>query len=251
MHFHLPKPLHGWREFAGEVGIIVIGVLLALGAEQILENIHWHHQLAVEGRALNSEVVSNLDAVQTRMVLEPCIRRRLEELGQVLNGHPEKAPRLIGSVGIPIPSEGSKGAWNIAVASGTLSHMPLEEQLDYSGAFANYENWDAMRRDERAAWIHLNVLSRGTALSQADWAGLRQAYAEAVADDTRISHVGPFIFRTANVGQRPDRDITPQAVFNAVKYGAEVCQPLIASGPLGYPRLSTQSRRPAPTQSGH
>jgi len=32
MHFHLPKPLHGWREFAGEVGIIVIGVLIALGA---------------------------------------------------------------------------------------------------------------------------------------------------------------------------------------------------------------------------
>jgi hypothetical protein len=30
MHFHLPKPLHGWREFAGEVGIIVIGVLIAL-----------------------------------------------------------------------------------------------------------------------------------------------------------------------------------------------------------------------------
>jgi len=32
MHFHLPKPLHGWREFAGEVGIIVIGVLIVLGA---------------------------------------------------------------------------------------------------------------------------------------------------------------------------------------------------------------------------
>ena len=28
MHFHLPKPLHGWRAFAGEVGIIVIGVLI-------------------------------------------------------------------------------------------------------------------------------------------------------------------------------------------------------------------------------
>jgi hypothetical protein len=25
MHFHLPKPLHGWRVFAGEVGIIVLG----------------------------------------------------------------------------------------------------------------------------------------------------------------------------------------------------------------------------------
>ena len=37
MHFHLPKPLHGWREFAGEVGIIVLGVLIALGAEQLIQ----------------------------------------------------------------------------------------------------------------------------------------------------------------------------------------------------------------------
>lgn len=27
MDFHLPKPLHGWREFVGEVAIIVLGVL--------------------------------------------------------------------------------------------------------------------------------------------------------------------------------------------------------------------------------
>jgi hypothetical protein len=40
MHFHLPKPLHGWREFAGEVGIIVLGVLIALGFEQIVEASH-------------------------------------------------------------------------------------------------------------------------------------------------------------------------------------------------------------------
>ena len=35
MRFNLPKPLHGWREFAGEVGVIVLGVLIALGFEQI------------------------------------------------------------------------------------------------------------------------------------------------------------------------------------------------------------------------
>lgn len=38
MHFHLPKPLHGWREFSGEVGIIVIGVLIALGAQQVVQD---------------------------------------------------------------------------------------------------------------------------------------------------------------------------------------------------------------------
>jgi len=36
MHVHLPKPLHGWRAFAGEVGIIVVGVLIALSAEQFV-----------------------------------------------------------------------------------------------------------------------------------------------------------------------------------------------------------------------
>ena len=45
MHFHLPKPLHGWREFAGEVGIIVIGVLIALGAEQVVENVRDREQV--------------------------------------------------------------------------------------------------------------------------------------------------------------------------------------------------------------
>jgi len=34
MQVHVPKPLHGWREFAGEVGILVLGVLIALGAER-------------------------------------------------------------------------------------------------------------------------------------------------------------------------------------------------------------------------
>ena len=45
MHFHLPKPLHGWREFVGEVGIIVIGVLIALGAEQVVETLHWRDEV--------------------------------------------------------------------------------------------------------------------------------------------------------------------------------------------------------------
>jgi hypothetical protein len=49
MHFHLPKPLHGWRQFVGEVGIIVIGVLIALGAEQLVELVH-ERQVAGQAR---------------------------------------------------------------------------------------------------------------------------------------------------------------------------------------------------------
>ena len=34
MHIHLPKPLHGWRAFVGEVSIIVLGVLIALSESE-------------------------------------------------------------------------------------------------------------------------------------------------------------------------------------------------------------------------
>src|SRR5436305_1247648 len=36
MRFRLPRPLHGWREFAYEIIIVVVGVLLALGGAQFL-----------------------------------------------------------------------------------------------------------------------------------------------------------------------------------------------------------------------
>lgn len=40
MHIHLPKPLHGWRALVGEIGIIVVGVSIALSAEQFAEFLH-------------------------------------------------------------------------------------------------------------------------------------------------------------------------------------------------------------------
>ena len=41
MRFHLPKPRDGWRVFVGEVGVIVIGVVIALVAQQFAENWQW------------------------------------------------------------------------------------------------------------------------------------------------------------------------------------------------------------------
>ena len=55
MHFHLPKPLHGWREFFGEVGVIVLGVLIALGAEQVVEGFHWQHEVSSFRAAVRQE----------------------------------------------------------------------------------------------------------------------------------------------------------------------------------------------------
>ncbi len=35
------KPPHGWAAVAWELAIVTLGVLIALGAQQIVEDIHW------------------------------------------------------------------------------------------------------------------------------------------------------------------------------------------------------------------
>lgn len=38
--------MHGWREFFEEIGIIVIGVLIALGAEHLVEEARWREDVS-------------------------------------------------------------------------------------------------------------------------------------------------------------------------------------------------------------
>src|SRR3954471_20407124 len=92
MHFHLPKPLHGWREFAGEVGIIVMGVLIALGAEQVVETVHGKAEVAEFRGAVDNELSYDLGSYRQRLMLGPCVQARLAELDHVIAsdraGHP-------------------------------------------------------------------------------------------------------------------------------------------------------------------
>jgi hypothetical protein len=91
MHFRLPKPLHGWREFIGEVGIIVIGVLIALGAEQLVEKTHQQQQAGQAERVIRNEIGLNLGRLQSRRGIYDCVRHRLDEIQTILDGTGSKA----------------------------------------------------------------------------------------------------------------------------------------------------------------
>ena len=59
MDVHKPKPVRTWRELLGEIGIIVIGVLIALGAEQAIEAIHERSEAAQLRSALKAELADD------------------------------------------------------------------------------------------------------------------------------------------------------------------------------------------------
>src|SRR4051812_5836720 len=153
MHFHLPKPLHGWRAFAGEVGIIVIGVLIALGADQLVEDWHWKTEVAAERKSLLQEAADSLDGVKARQAQQKCVDRRLVEIRTVLERHHRGEPLgLIGEIGRPTRQTSTRGTWQIALAGQALAHMSHDQKLAFSGAFGDFELWDKNLLQEGQSW---------------------------------------------------------------------------------------------------
>jgi hypothetical protein len=230
MQFHLPKPLHGWREFAGEVGIIVVGVLIALGAEQVVETVHWRDEVAAERKSLLFEANDGLSAVAARQVQQPCVDRRLQDIRLVLERHHRKEPlELVRDIGRPASQVAARGTWQIALTGQALSHMSDKEKLAFSDSFANLELWERISIEEKAIWLRLAPLNLPDLLSEEDWSGIRSAYADAVIYNDHIRVLAPWmqeqVRRDLPQVQNP-RPAENLAAFNGMT--GEICKPILA-----------------------
>src|SRR5262249_29146267 len=124
MHVHLPKALHGWRDFLKEVGIIVVGVLIALGAEQLVQAWHWRHETSAARDALGREAADTRSAALQRSQLQPCVERRLKEIAAIFAAHAAGNPiQVHRSIGRPVSYYGRTDTWRVEIASQSLSHM--------------------------------------------------------------------------------------------------------------------------------
>lgn len=144
MDIRLPKPLHGWRAFAGEVGIIVLGVLIALGAGQAVEAWSWNQRVAVVRSSLMRELANDRARWEADTVWAPCALREIEQIDRwAESGSGAPAPR------VPILLDPKifwmhSANWALATSSQTLDHFPIEEQL----AFATLYDGIAHRQDQ-------------------------------------------------------------------------------------------------------
>lgn len=225
MHFHLPKPLHGWREFLGEVGIIVVGVLIALAAEQFMESLHWRSEVDAERRALKGEVQYNLGAAMYRMGEQACIERRLNEISVVFHRHAAGAPlglrRAVGRPGVWIATTGT---WEIALSGQALAHMPLNEKLRFSDAFGSFQAFTVLREQEDDVWRGLGLMDQAADLNESDWSRLHAAYADAKSISQRMRLVTHYLIEHESVGERAEMPTLERASNTAE---ADFCAPMI------------------------
>jgi hypothetical protein len=229
MHFHLPKPLHGWREFAGEVGIIVIGVLIALGAEQVVEWVHWRNEVADARRALDREAAYDLAAVEKRQQEAPCIDRRLGEIRVLLTGR--SSGLRAGSrpaLGQPQLWRPRTDVWQAAMAGQVAQHMPLSTRLGYADLYGQFQWYAQKAEDETDAWSVLAELDDPGGLGPQDVASVRQARSRAqVAADKMNAYLSRIVAAGAKLRIEPAAvDETPLTV----KSLKNLCTPLGIAG---------------------
>ena len=204
MEVHKPKPWHGWRELVKEVGTIVIGVLIALGAEQAVEALHWRNEVASERAALLDEAQANLSAVNYRVEGDACITRRLAEVEEGFRRQGKGQPMGFREpVGKPPLWVSTTGSWDIALSGQALAHMPHKEKLGFSDAFDAYKAFAVLRNEEDGIWRRLGLINHPGILGASDWAELHQAFGEALEMNNRMKTLTKYITDSATLGRRP------------------------------------------------
>jgi hypothetical protein len=185
MDIHKPKPVHGWREFLKEVGIIVLGILIALVLEQAVS---WAHDRSVgrEARAsIRGEIAHNLRTVAMRDSIEPCIQRRLREVDRYLDqAQMAGTTSRISWIGAPLSFLASHTKFQAAQSAGRFVFIDEGEQDQIAMIYSDLQDADEAGVREWYAWAELRSLATTHArLTQADLSRLRGALQEARGAD--------------------------------------------------------------------
>jgi hypothetical protein len=164
MDVHRPKPVHRLREFVGEIGIIVIGVLIALGGEQTVDALRWRADVAKARESLDRQAAEHLFAASERLGTEGCETRQLARMAAILR-RTGSTPRIWGwMTGYLRPW--STSTWDAATASGAVEHMRADVREAYAEHFGLVVTMRALNQQEFVLASDLRSLGAPTVLSE-------------------------------------------------------------------------------------
>jgi hypothetical protein len=226
MRFRLPRPLHGWHEFAYEIVIVVAGVLLALGGAQVLDTIHSRREVASFREAVNHELGRDLGIYQSMMPWRDCVTRRTRDLERFLAdagaGRHDPFARPIGR---PFMQTFYFSAWDNK-GSTVTDQLPFKLRVAYGEVYDEFRENEKVLLNERDAWRSLAQFEQPLPLDVASQLRLR----ELLSRVEQYNEVTPgnyeYIVTIAKpLGIRPIRD----TIVHHVPSDASFCEPLFAN----------------------
>ena len=208
MHVHLPKPLHGWRAFAGEVGIIVLGVLIALAAEQLVEKAHQRQVGLQAERVIRNEIGLNLGRLQSRTGIYTCVVRRLDEIQKLLDGTASD-PNFVTPAWIGRPQYWTflNSRWDAESQAGGAALVDPARLSQYGIMYNRLVNVLTEMDAEQGDWARLRTLEHLHRLDSANALQLNFTLQDARYRNWRLALVTSQLFemaKTLGIDQLPN-----------------------------------------------
>lgn len=147
---------HGWNAVAWELAIVTLGVLIALGAQQIVQDIHDRAAVAQLRSALRAELADDRARWEDMRASDPCTLQRLDALDRWAASAPVQE-RLVRPYRLLLWNMHSS-AWDIAKTSPAAGNIPLNERLGFGDLYGAIDNWREFLAEERVNAIELSAL---------------------------------------------------------------------------------------------
>lgn len=230
------KPIGGWRNFVGDVGVIILGVLIALGLGAVATEIGWRIEVGQARRALSLEISESMGQVVERVRFSPCVEHRLDEIARIVDQAASTGRlRPLGDIRAPSFRSWPHGVGVGIVTSEAAAHFRREELGAISSLNEFFAILGQVNQRELDVWTRLySLVGPGRTLLPAEAADLRLAIGEARLMNRRIALSGIRAWQTASeYGVAYDAALMNVAVQRPLSYFA-ICQPIDPGAPARY-----------------
>jgi hypothetical protein len=155
-----------WLGITIEVLVVTLGVLIAIVAEQLVDDARWRREAREFRRAVDRDIAFGLAGYQLRLRQSDCIRRRIAELERWRDSWREGQPKhLTGEIGSVISAGMPTSAWSSR--SGELMlHIPFEIRRDYGSVNDSLANYYQQLVGEREVWRSLSAFNGARRLNE-------------------------------------------------------------------------------------
>jgi hypothetical protein len=126
------SPSMGWKAFWSEIVIVILGVLIALAANEAVQNWNWRHKVQIGETRLKPRVEVAFMQVAEIVVIVPCIDAQLAAIaanllkdGNTLQPLPRYSDQIFSDFVVRYPDRLYELlVWDTLIADGTAMHFP-------------------------------------------------------------------------------------------------------------------------------
>jgi len=207
-------PAIPWKRFAGELITIVLGVFLALVGQEWLNDRFEKEQTRFAEDELRHEIIISAQNAYQRLALDDCLHLELAAIAERLsrqdeNWQPvkrnfaagEASRRALDAVYAAPVRPWNSAAWDTAIASNSLTYMPVERVIAYVHVYEAIEKIRELQDSEFDAGARLSLLSVPQPMTPETRSALLMNLGAADANLSLITNVSSaLLYETSKLG---------------------------------------------------